>query len=49
MVYFRIGYPCPANYNPADFYIMTLAIIPGQEVECKQRIEVSKKTVTVLS
>lgn len=29
--------PCPVNYNPADFYIHTLAIAPGRERECKER------------
>ena len=31
------GLPCPPNYNPADFYIHTLATIPGQEVESKKK------------
>ena len=31
------GLPCPPNYNPADFYIHTLATVPGQEVECKRK------------
>ncbi len=36
---FRLGYPCPTNYNPADFYIRTLAVVPGQEADvCRQRI-----------
>lgn len=25
--------PCPSNYNPADFYVQLLAIVPGREVE----------------
>ncbi|KAH9524967.1 hypothetical protein Btru_028364 [Bulinus truncatus] len=33
----RLEYPCPNNYNPADHYILTLAIVPGQEVERRQR------------
>ncbi|CAL8086730.1 unnamed protein product [Orchesella dallaii] len=32
-----IGYPCPETYNPADFYIQTLAIRPGNLEECLQR------------
>jgi len=32
------GLPCPANYNPADFYIFTLAISPGKEVEARQKV-----------
>ncbi|KAJ8314084.1 hypothetical protein KUTeg_008645 [Tegillarca granosa] len=34
----RLGYNCPVNYNPADFFIMNLAVIPGREEECKTRI-----------
>lgn len=33
------GMPCPPNYNPADFYIHSLATVPGQEVECKKKIK----------
>ncbi|XP_062517759.1 protein white-like isoform X2 [Corticium candelabrum] len=35
----RLEYPCPDNYNPADFYVHTLAIVPGRESECKERIK----------
>ena len=31
------GLPCPPNYNPADYYIHTLATIPGQEAESKKK------------
>ena len=31
------GLPCPPNYNPADFYIHTLATVPGQEEESKKK------------
>ena len=31
------GLPCPPNYNPADYYIHTLATVPGQEVESKKK------------
>ncbi|XP_076032219.1 eye pigment precursor family transporter white [Oratosquilla oratoria] len=34
----RIGLPCPANYNPADFFISTLAIQPGKEEGCRTAI-----------
>ncbi|CAB3409850.1 unnamed protein product [Caenorhabditis bovis] len=34
------GYTCPHNYNPADLIIHTLAVIPNEEEECWQRIEV---------
>ena len=33
------GYPCPANYNPADFYIFTLATVPGHETESRAAIK----------
>lgn len=32
------GYPCPANFNPADHYIRSLAIVPGKERECRRRV-----------
>lgn len=25
--------PCPSNYNPADFYVQLLAMVPGREAE----------------
>lgn len=31
------GIPCPQNYNPADFYIHTLATVPGQETACREK------------
>lgn len=37
----RIGLRCPSNYNPADFYVQQLAIIPGKEDECKRKVSVS--------
>lgn len=33
------GYPCPVNYNPADFFIQTLAVVPGKEETCRARVE----------
>lgn len=30
--------PCPTNYNPADFYVETLAIVPGKEDESRETI-----------
>ncbi|XP_052810071.1 protein white-like isoform X2 [Mya arenaria] len=38
-VFKRSGFPCPVNFNPADFYIHTMAVIPGKETECKAQIE----------
>ena len=31
------GFSCPTNYNPADFFISTLAIVPGQEAVANSR------------
>ena len=31
------GFRCPSNYNPADFFIETLAVVPGQEAACKNK------------
>ncbi|XP_052218229.1 protein white-like [Dreissena polymorpha] len=37
--YKGIGLSCPVNFNPADFYIHTMAVRPGKETECKAQIE----------
>ena len=37
-----VGYPCPINYNPADHYIQTLAIVPARREECLANVEVRK-------
>ncbi|XP_041366799.1 protein white-like [Gigantopelta aegis] len=34
-----LNYPCPVNFNPADFYVLTLAIVPGNESECRETVE----------
>ncbi|KAJ6219858.1 hypothetical protein RDWZM_005670 [Blomia tropicalis] len=34
----QIGLPCPSNFNPADHYIRELAVLPGQEVTCKKKV-----------
>lgn len=26
------------NYNPADHYVQVLAIVPGKELECRERV-----------
>ncbi|KAL7640654.1 UNVERIFIED_CONTAM: hypothetical protein RMT77_008929 [Armadillidium vulgare] len=36
----RIGLPCPPNYNPADFFISTLAIQPGHENSCREGLQI---------
>ncbi|XP_039499341.1 protein white isoform X2 [Drosophila santomea] len=33
-----VGAQCPTNYNPADFYVQVLAVVPGREVESRDRI-----------
>ena len=35
-----LGYPCPVNFNPADHFVHTLAIVPGDEENCRQRVQV---------
>ena len=30
--------PCPKNYNPGDFYIQKLAIVPTKKEECLQKV-----------
>ncbi|XP_020625261.1 protein white-like [Orbicella faveolata] len=40
LLYFRsLGYPCPMNFNPADYFVHTLAIVPGDEENCKDRVK----------
>ena len=34
-----VGFQCPRNYNPADHYLKVLAIAPGEESECRQRVD----------
>ena len=33
-----LGLVCPEQYNPADFYIRTLAVHPGKEEQSKDQI-----------
>jgi len=33
-----MGHVCPEHFNPADFYIRTLAVYPGKEEESKKNI-----------
>ncbi|CAG0879462.1 unnamed protein product [Darwinula stevensoni] len=33
-----MGYECPLNFNLADFYVHTLAIVPGEEEEHRERV-----------
>ncbi|VDN44549.1 unnamed protein product [Gongylonema pulchrum] len=32
-----VGYPIPRHTNPADFFIQTLSIVPGNEEKCTER------------
>ncbi|XP_012935669.1 protein white [Aplysia californica] len=42
----RLNYPCPRNFNPADHYILTLAIVPGKEEECRRKTNAICDTFT---
>merc|ERR1711936_444779 len=33
------GFPCPSHYNPADHWVETLAVVPGQEEDSRSRLE----------
>ncbi|XP_045473415.1 protein white-like isoform X2 [Harmonia axyridis] len=35
----RLRAPCPLNFNPADYYIQLLSIIPGREESCRQALK----------
>ncbi|KAL3270062.1 hypothetical protein HHI36_009120 [Cryptolaemus montrouzieri] len=35
----KLQAPCPVNFNPADYYIQILSIIPGREDSCKQAVK----------
>ncbi|KAK9736641.1 ABC transporter [Popillia japonica] len=38
-IFFRLlDAPCPHNYNPADYFVQLLAVVPGREESCKQAI-----------
>lgn len=34
-----LGFHCPIDYNPADLVIEKLAVEPGNEEECRERIQ----------
>ncbi len=36
---YSCGYPCPRKFNPSDHYINTLAIVPGNEENCRDRVK----------
>ncbi|XP_071442996.1 protein white [Hetaerina americana] len=35
----ELGAPCPSNYNPADFFVQLLAVVPSREDSCRQAID----------
>ncbi|KAK3733472.1 hypothetical protein QZH41_010829 [Actinostola sp. cb2023] len=35
----ELGFTCPSNFNPADYFIQLLAIVPGQASGCRERIK----------
>ncbi|XP_065840256.1 protein white-like isoform X2 [Oscarella lobularis] len=35
----NLGYSCPEKYNPADYFVHILAVVPGKQDECKQKIK----------
>ena len=42
----RAHLPCPLTFNPADHYVHVMAVTPGKELECRQRVkEVQKKNL----
>lgn len=34
-----MGAVCPSHYNPADFFIQLLAVVPNAEESCRSMIE----------
>ena len=34
-----VGFKCPVTFNPADHYINTLAVFPGNEIHSRYRIK----------
>lgn len=34
----QLSTPCPSNYNPGDFYVQLLAVVPGNENESRENI-----------
>ncbi|XP_053998040.1 protein white-like [Hylaeus anthracinus] len=33
-----LGAACPSNYNPADYFVQMLAVVPGREVSCRHAV-----------
>lgn len=38
-LYGSLGHTCPSTFNPADYYIHTLAVLPGHEHRSRDRIK----------
>ncbi|XP_050304753.1 protein white [Anthonomus grandis grandis] len=38
MFFRKLDAPCPKNYNPADYFIQLLAIVPGNEESCRNAV-----------
>ncbi|XP_014478933.1 PREDICTED: ABC transporter G family member 3-like [Dinoponera quadriceps] len=36
-----LGAACPSNYNPADYFVQTLAVVPGRELVCRHAIKMT--------
>lgn len=37
-IHCRLGATCPSNYNPADYFIQLLAVVPGKELACRHAV-----------
>ncbi|XP_076375253.1 protein white [Megalopta genalis] len=35
-----LGAACPSNYNPADYFVQVLAVVPGRESSCRHAIHI---------
>lgn len=40
----RLGAACPNNYNPADYFVQILAVVPGRELACRHAIQTTCDT-----
>ena len=34
-----MGKPCPPRFNPADFFVQTVAFVPGKEAGQKEKLK----------
>ncbi|XP_044765966.1 protein white-like [Coccinella septempunctata] len=35
----KLQIPCPPNFNPADYYVQLLSVIPGKEERCMETVK----------